>query len=300
MDNKEEDTVEYDFRKTYQYKPELNGPGLTGEEMVTIAHPLILTVMLAINIDRKDLLPFVNKAMNKVLHGPQDIFFTGRLWDILYDGIIVDCSSGDIEVTAACSEMDSGDYGVFRRINATALSFSMFGNVNTKLLFQIFSPQISIFVDSQTNGTSFGRYKALRGKKNITDVGQVLEYNGLSQMQAWDKDECNRIKGTDGTIFPAFQEKEQGFTIFIPEMCRAMTVEYQHPSTFSGIKTNKFTMSFDVSKYGWPNCYCRDADFCPSEGITDLHPCHGAPISVSAPHFYKGTTIFIANLLFVH
>lgn len=67
-----------------------------------------------------------------------------------------------------------------------------------------------------------------------------------------------------------------------------MTAEYQRPSKVSGIKTNHFTMSFDVSKYGSPNCYCRDEDSCPPEGLLDLFPCVGTPISISAPHFYKG------------
>lgn len=129
VDNKEEDTIEYDFRKTYQYKPEKNGPGLTGNEIVTVANPLLLSVILAINTDRQDLLSFIHKAANGVLHNPQDIFFTGRLWDLLYDGIILDCSSDEFEVTAACSEFDSGDYGEIRRINETAFSFSLFGNV---------------------------------------------------------------------------------------------------------------------------------------------------------------------------
>ncbi|XP_055299434.1 sensory neuron membrane protein 1-like [Sitodiplosis mosellana] len=266
VDNKDEDTIVYEFRKTYQYKPEKNGPGLTGEEIVTVANPLLLSVILAINTDRPDLLSFIHKAANGVLHNPQDIFYTGRLWDLLYDGIVLDCSSDQFEVTAACSEFDSGDYGEIRRINDTAFLFSMFGN---------------------TNGSSTGRYKAFRGKKNIMDVGQVLEYNGISEMDAWYEDECNQVSGTDGTIFPPFQQKQDGFTIYIPQMCRGMTAEYQQSSKFSGIKTNRYTMSFDVSKYGSPNCYCRNEDSCPPEGILDLFPCVGTTIAISLPHFYK-------------
>lgn len=89
MDNKEDDTVEYDYRNTYLYKPEKNGAGLTGDEIVTVAHPLLLTVMLAINVQNRDLLPFLDRAMNAILHKPIDIFFTGRLWDLLYDGMYV-------------------------------------------------------------------------------------------------------------------------------------------------------------------------------------------------------------------
>lgn len=131
VDDKEEDTIEYDYRNTYIYKPEKNGAGLTGNEFVTIAHPLILAMVLSINIDREELLPFIQSAMNGLLHNPKDIFFSGRVWDLLYDGIDLDCSSDEFEVTAVCSEFDSGDYGEIQRFNETTFKFSMFGNVRS-------------------------------------------------------------------------------------------------------------------------------------------------------------------------
>lgn len=107
-------------------------------------------------------------------------------------------------------------------------------------------------------------------------------------MDAWYEDECNVIYGTDGTIFPPFHEKEEGFTIYIPQMCRPMTAEYVGPSKFAGIKTNRFAVSYDVLKYGEPNCYCRDGEKCPPKGMLDLFPCTGTPVSLSLPHFLDG------------
>lgn len=140
VDNNEDDTVEYDYRNTYQYKPEKNGPGLTGNEIVTMAHPLLLSLILSVNAERPELLDFVQTAANGLLNNPQDIFFTGRLWDLLYDGIILDCSSEDMEVNAVCSEFDSGEYAEIKRVNETAFSFSMFGNVNSLFIsfFRVF------------------------------------------------------------------------------------------------------------------------------------------------------------------
>ncbi|XP_031619154.1 sensory neuron membrane protein 1-like [Contarinia nasturtii] len=266
VDDNEEDTIEYDYRNTYIYHPEKNGPGLTGEEIVTVAHPLILAMILAINVDKEELLPFIMTAVNGMLRKPTDIFFTGRLWDLLYDGIEIDCSSDAFEITAVCSEFDSGDYKEIRRINDTTFKFAFFGF---------------------TNGTSIGRFKALRGKKNIRDIGRVLEFNGESEMDAWFEDECNRVDGTDGTIFAPFYEKEEGFSIYVPQMCRKLLLEYQRPSKYAGIKTNLFSLSFDVSRYGSPNCYCRSDEYCPPEGVFDLFPCSGAPIAITKPHFYE-------------
>lgn len=135
VDDDEEDTVEYDFRRTSQYNPKRNGHGLTGEEIVTVVHPVIVPPLLAFNIDRRDLLKTVETALNEVLHNPQDIFYTGRLWDLMYDGIILDCSSDSFETTAACSLFEDDDLREIKRINETAFSFSLFGNVNLCIHF---------------------------------------------------------------------------------------------------------------------------------------------------------------------
>lgn len=107
-------------------------------------------------------------------------------------------------------------------------------------------------------------------------------------MDAWYEDECNEIHGTDGTIFPPFHEKEEGFKIFVPQMCKTLHAEYQHPSKYAGIKTNRFTVDFDVNRFGPANCFCRDHEVCPPAGMLDLFPCIGTPIAISKPHFYQG------------
>lgn len=114
-------------------------------------------------------------------------------------------------------------------------------------------------------------------------------------MDAWYEDECNEIDGTDGTIFAPFYEKEEGYTIYVPQMCRQLHLEYQRPSKYAGIKTNLFSLSFDVSRYGSPNCYCRSEDSCPPEGVFDLFPCSGAPIAITKPHFLEGGIAFNLN-----
>lgn len=121
--------MEYDFRNTYQYKPERNGPGLTGNEFVTVAHPFLLSTIMLIKLERPQLLDFIHRALNGILHDPQDIFFTGRLWDFLYDGVPLDCSSDGIEVIGACSEFENGVAAEVGPFNETTFKFAMFGTV---------------------------------------------------------------------------------------------------------------------------------------------------------------------------
>lgn len=107
----------------------MNGDGLTGDEHVVIAHPLLLSMILGINVDREEILPMIETAIQYILDKPSNIYYSGKAIDILFNGITLDCSSEEYEVSAICSEFSSGQYTQIKPINDTAYSFSLFGNV---------------------------------------------------------------------------------------------------------------------------------------------------------------------------
>lgn len=126
----------------------------------------------------------------------------------------------------------------------------------------------------------------MRGKKNIRDLGKIVELNGEIEQDIWYDDECNKVNGTDGTIFAPFIEKEDGVQVFVAQLCRSFVANYKHPSKVSGIKTSHYEVNVTVSA----DCYCsEDADNCPAQGQFDVMPCLGAPITVTLPHFHEGT-----------
>lgn len=101
-----------------------------------MTHPLTTGVAMQIYQERQELLPFINKVINGILSNPEDIFFKGRPFDILFDGITIDCSSNSFEVAAACEEFGAGYYKEFSRFNETSFKFSLLGNVNNRYHFQ--------------------------------------------------------------------------------------------------------------------------------------------------------------------
>lgn len=74
------------------------------------------------------------------------------------------------------------------------------------------------------NATDGGRFLVSRGIKNINDLGRVLKYQDEPELgknlvfyikfkynllnffflDVWSGNECNRLIGTDSTIFPPF------------------------------------------------------------------------------------------------
>lgn len=130
VDNKQDDTLEYSYQNTFLYDPTKNGPGLTGDEIVTIAHPLILGIALTINADRPEMLPFVDKVIKGVLPDQKSFLWTGRAMDILFNGIPLDCRSDDFEVAGACAEFSSGTHKNIQPVNETFYKFSLFSGVS--------------------------------------------------------------------------------------------------------------------------------------------------------------------------
>lgn len=84
---------------------------------------------LAVNVDKKPMLPVIVSAVNHLFHNPADAFWTGRVMDLLYDGIPIDCSSDDFNAAAVCSIFESGDVSAIRRVDDTTYKFSFFAGV---------------------------------------------------------------------------------------------------------------------------------------------------------------------------
>lgn len=85
---------------------------------------------LAVNVDKAPMLPLIVKAIDKLFHEPKDMFWTGRVMDILFDGITIDCSSDDFNAKAACSVFESGDVKAVRQIDENTFKFSLFAGVS--------------------------------------------------------------------------------------------------------------------------------------------------------------------------
>lgn len=130
VDNDEDDTLEYSYKNIFIYNPAKNGPGLTGDEIITIAHPLILAMSLTVNVDRHEILPLVNNAIKGVFPQMENIIWKGRVMDLLVDGLPIDCRAETFEVAGACSEFGSGEYTAIQPVNETFFKFSLLSGVS--------------------------------------------------------------------------------------------------------------------------------------------------------------------------
>ncbi|XP_039438033.1 sensory neuron membrane protein 1-like [Culex pipiens pallens] len=261
-DDLEEDTLSFTLRNTWIFRPDISAP-LTGDEMITVPHLLVLGVFLSVQRDREEMMPLISSGM-KIIFDPLDsAFMTVRVMDLLFDGIPVDCGSEEFAAKAVCSGMESE--GAVAPLNETHVKFSMFG---------------------MRNATDAGRWVVYRGVKNIGDLGRIVSYNGEPEMDIYDGDECNQYIGTDSTIFPPFLTKQDRLWAWAPEICRSLGAHYIGKSKYAGMPMSLFKLDFgDLKNEPENHCFCRDPpEDCPPKGTMDLSMCIGVPILGSKPH----------------
>jgi hypothetical protein len=112
----------------------------------------------------------------------------------------------------------------------------------------------------------------LRGIQRIQDLGRIIKINEdrkvhnalcfcktmnnvcclllYSMMSVWDGDECNRIRGTDSTIFPPFLKADEGLWTYTPDICMSTRAHFVRKSSYAGLPTSYYSINFDNFKVG--------------------------------------------------
>ena len=85
---------------------------------------------LTLNVDKKPMLNMASNAINQMFHNPVDPFWSGRVMDLLFDGIDIDCSSKEFAAKATCSVLGSGEVKSIKIINEEHLKVSLMGGVS--------------------------------------------------------------------------------------------------------------------------------------------------------------------------
>lgn len=127
--------------------------------------------------------------------------------------------------------------------------------------------------------------------KNHHKTGKVISYAEEPELDAWEGEECNALKGTDGTVFPPLMKKEDGLWSVAPELCRSLGVGFSKRTKYMKFPAWHYTMSLpDVKEDPSLHCLCEDPEdpeTCPPKGTFNLFKCLGAPLIASMPHFYN-------------
>ncbi|KPI90909.1 Sensory neuron membrane protein 1 [Papilio xuthus] len=264
-DHDDSDTITYKRLDSFYFKKELSGPGLTGEELVVLPHPFMMATIGVVIRDKPAMLNMIGKAFNGIFENPPDIFIRAKALDLLFRGIVINCARTEFAPKALCTAL--------KKEAANTLIFGP----NNQYVFSLFGMR---------NGTTDSHVvTVMRGMNNVMDVGKVIAIDGKPKMEMF-RDQCNEYEGTDGTVFPPFLTQSDRLESFSGDLCRSFKPWFQKPSSYSGIKTNRYIANIgDYANDPELQCYCDSPDTCPAKGLMDLMKCMGAPMYVSLPHF---------------
>ncbi|CAH1116434.1 unnamed protein product [Phaedon cochleariae] len=285
--NSTEDTVTFERTFNTTYDQEASG-NLTEDDKIVILNPVILTLFKITSVVERFV---VLGCLDRILPEQYNkLFIEVDIRTIMFEGFAFAKLSNDLG--PACN--------IVR--NQVLLKTLPMKNVQrildeegviTELRFAFLQYKIR-YPD--------GKYTVNRGLDDITKLGQIIRWNDESELSFWGRiqstnnDTCNKVRGSDSTIYPPHVTKTRTFDIYSTDICRIVQISFQTTDTYSGIDAYRFGITKDTFRSATPNpendCYCiqqsTDVDGEPScflDGVLDVFPCFGAPILLSFPHF---------------
>ena len=153
------------------------------------------------------------------------------------------------------------------------------------------------------NGTYPGLMTAKTGiKDQFEDIGRVVAFQEKSlcqdkfeakftKLKFWKGDQCNAIKGTDGSAFPPDISRNQTLYLFNRDLCRSIPLVFQEDVTSSTVPGYRFAPPEDIFDPANPDNACfnmANGEVQTPKGIFNMSACqYGSPIMMSWPNFFQ-------------
>uniref|UniRef100_A0A8C8RSC5 Scavenger receptor class B member 2 n=1 Tax=Pelusios castaneus TaxID=367368 RepID=A0A8C8RSC5_9SAUR len=158
---------------------------------------------------------------------------------------------------------------------------------------------------NKMNGTDDGEYVVLSGKTNYLNFSKILEWRGKEALEWWTTESCNMINGTDGSVFHPLISMDETIYVFSSDFCRSLYVTFERFVSVSGIPAYRFVppakVFANVSVNPDNAGFCVPAGNCHGSGVLNVSICkQGAPILLSAPHFYQADEKYIKDIKGMH
>ncbi|XP_030384862.1 protein peste [Scaptodrosophila lebanonensis] len=129
------------------------------------------------------------------------------------------------------------------------------------------------------------------GADDIRKMGQLYAWNNKTHTGAFDG-ECGNVYGSMGEFFPPNLTPKDHVSMFLPNLCRAVPLDYTETVSVHGVTAFKFSGTERAVDNGtlYPeetSCLC-DNDTCGPVGVIYVGRCHhNTSLYMSYPHFYK-------------
>lgn len=125
-----------------------------------------------------------------------------------------------------------------------------------------------------------GLYTVDSGLKNEKTVGTIILYNEKDSLTYWEGESCNKLEGTDGSVFPPKTQSTDILKMLEVDLCRSVGFEYEKDMQYKSVMGQIFKISGDVmgdTMTQGDNCFCRKGKdgkgTCLKKGLLDVSSC---------------------------
>lgn len=97
---------------------------------------------------------------------------------------------------------------------------------STKDFLQFFLITLILNFFPQKNGTAKDIITVFSGKGDIRRLNLIEKVNGVDKMHFWKTEQCNRINGSDGSLFPPHFDRNTTLYVYEKDLCRLLPLTY--------------------------------------------------------------------------
>lgn len=160
------------------------------------------------------------------------------------------------------------------------------------------------FVDRNGSAVYDGQFEMYAGQSSqFARMGSLTKWN-YSNKTRYYRDECSRVNGTSGELWPMHMGPKADISLFITDLCRPLTLAYQQNHERYSIVGSRWVGDYRVfdngERYAPNKCFCpRRKAACPdlAAGVHDMSECrYGAPLFASFPHFYLANETYVTSI----
>lgn len=87
------------------------------------------SIGLAVHFEYRQFLHVAKAAIKELFHEPTDVFWTGRVMDLLFDGIEIDCDTTDPLARLTCNQIRKEKNPAIQPSHGKNMKFSLLGGV---------------------------------------------------------------------------------------------------------------------------------------------------------------------------
>ena len=163
-------------------------------------------------------------------------------------------------------------FGIFRHVSRPPVS-----------TFRRLCPHAAILCNyyyAQKNMSDDGPYVIDTGREDPAKFGQIVSWNGMKELSWWpsrgqdgdhQQSTCNRINGSDGSLFPPFITKDSVLRVFSSDTCRSVHFTFDSETTVKDIPAYRFTLPREI--FASPACNKNNKCFCQKQSPKVAHHC---------------------------